>query len=138
MEHNMKGFWKWFLIVLGVLAVMALVFMGTLFFLRGDSLMAWHTYPRTYVGRTGVFGGMFLGMGLLMLFRWLLPLGVLVLAGFGIASLVKRGRKAVPASTPVASAAAQPVCAHCGKPLDADWSVCPYCGEKIVPPAPQA
>jgi uncharacterized membrane protein len=133
----MKNFWKWFLIVLGILFLVGIVFLVVLWALHGSSLAAWHTYPRYYSGGMGMFGGMFLGMGLLMLFRWLLPLGVLVLAGFGVAYLVKRDRKAIPAP----AAAAQPVCAHCGKPLNADWSVCPYCGEKVVPqtpPAPQA
>lgn len=146
----MKGFWKWFFIILGVLVLIGIGFGVTWFFLRGGA--AYGARPgygmmgRAWPGR--VYGGMMFGMVFLMLLRFLLPLGILVLAGFGVAYLVKRSArtKAVSAS-PSASASAvtqpaSPVCSNCGRVLASDWTTCPYCGKTVeppaAPPAPQA
>ena len=94
-------------------------------------------------GSYGVRGpGMMFGFGGLMFLRLFIPLGILVLAGFGVAYFVKYSKKPLQAGAGVSGQpAAQPVCAHCGKILSADWSTCPYCGTKIEPPVvnpPQA
>ena len=127
----MNRFWKWFLIVVGILVLIAVSFCVALFLFRGAPV-------RMHVGvfgHPGIFGGMMVGMGGLMFFRFLVPLGILVLAGFGIAYFVKFGKK------PVQPAEISPVpgaCAHCGKPVAADWTTCPYCGNKIEPSAQTA
>jgi hypothetical protein len=135
----MKGFWKWFFIVLGILVLIGIAFCVTLFFLRGGAGMGLRAgvlgnHMRFPGARVGVFGGMMGGLGLMMLFRGLIPLGILVLAGFGVAYFVRNGRKNNVSVMPVASA----VCSNCGKPLAADWKTCPHCGtpvDKTEPPA---
>lgn len=128
----MNRFWKWFLIVLGILVLIALSFGVALFLFRGAPV-------RMHVGvfgHPGIFGGMMLGMGGFMLlglfFRLLIPIGILVLAGFGIAYLVRSGKKSDQAMT---TPPAMNTCAHCGKSVAVDWTTCPYCGNKIEPPA---
>lgn len=115
----MKGFWKWLLIVLGVLALAAISFLVAFMLFRGV-----HARSAGYL-MPGAFGGMMVGMGILMFLRLVIPLAILVLAGFGIAYLVKRDRKVV---------APTKVCASCGKPLAAEWTTCPYCGTKVEAP----
>lgn len=146
----MKGFWKWFFIILGVLVLMGIGFGVTMFFFRGGAAYGvrpgYSMMGRTWTG--GAFGGMMAGMVFLMLLRFLLPLGILVLAGFGVAYLVKKSsRPQTVAAAPISSAAAptqpaSPVCSHCGRVLASDWTTCPYCGKTVeppeVPPAPQA
>jgi hypothetical protein len=83
------------------------------------------------IGRTGMLGGMWLGMGS-MLLRGLFTLAVLVLAGFGIAYLVNRPRQ--PALTPPPAVA----CANCGMPLAAEWKACPHCGTTVQADMPAA
>jgi hypothetical protein len=123
----MNKFWKWFFIVLGALIVIGIAFGITLFFVRGG----FANYPAygmmgSFGRQPRLFGGMMLGMGLGMLFRGLFGLGILVLAGFGVAYLVKR--PAHPAMTPPP---AMPVCANCGSPLAPDWKACPHCGKEV-------
>jgi hypothetical protein len=87
-----------------------------------------------FAGGAGLFGGFHpmmrgsWGMYPMRMAGWL-PfggfLGVLVLLsllGVGIAILVRRnsGPKAAPR-----------LCAKCGRPIEADWVVCPHCGEKV-------
>ena len=126
----MTKFWKWFFIVLGILAVMAIAFCVTMFFLRGGSQGTaygprGYDFPGGMMGRTGSYGRMmFFGMGW-MLLRGLFGLAVLVLAGFGVASLVKKSKAA-----PQLPAALK--CATCGNPLSADWKACPHCGTAVT------
>jgi hypothetical protein len=90
--------------------------------LRGPGMMGYGMIP---------FGGIFGG---------LLMLGFLVLVVLGIIWLVGRNRmqnptastSAVPAATsePMPAPALAP-CKKCGRPLQGDWSVCPYCGKKV-------
>ena len=127
----MKRFWKWFLIVVGILVLIGIAFVVAMLFFRAGNL----GFARFGAGRMGAFGlrrgffgGMMGGMGLMMLFRGLIPLGVLVLAGFGVVYLVKNGKSNRQQPTlPVA----QQVCGGCGKPLAAEWNTCPYCGKKV-------
>jgi hypothetical protein len=67
----------------------------------------------------GMHGGMFFGG--FPFVGSLLGIGLLVLAIFGIVSLVR-------GSGPKASGR---VCAHCGAPLQEGWIACPRCGEKV-------
>ena len=87
------------------------------------------------MGSYGGYGGMmgnwgfsplgWLGMGLGMLLMWGLPIGILVLAGFGVASLFQRNNKSN--QTPAAQAA----CPNCAKNVQPDWQNCPYCGTSL-------
>lgn len=63
-------------------------------------------------------------------FMWIIPLAVLGLAIYGLIALIKqRPASTVPAEvTP--SAPTQP-CGNCGKPAQADWKTCPYCGHSL-------
>jgi len=133
----MKGFWKWFWIVVGIIVLVLLAFAVALFFFRGGAAVGvrrgYGMMGRgVYANRLGGFGGMMMfGMGWMMFFRWLIPLGILVLAGFGVAYFVRFGQKP---GQPVPALAPQATCAHCGKPLEADWAACPYCGKKVKTP----
>ena len=75
-------------------------------YMRGPGMMGF--------SRMGIFGGLISG-----LFR----LGFLALIVLGIVWLVKSLR---PSKPPVAL----PACGKCGQPLQADWTNCPYCGNK--------
>jgi hypothetical protein len=90
--------------------------------LRGPGMMGYRMFP---------FGG-FIG-GLMMLgFIVLVVLGIVWLAGRTRTSNVAASNSAVPAATaePTPAGVLTP-CKKCGRPLQADWSVCPYCGKKV-------
>jgi hypothetical protein len=144
----MKKFWKWFFIVLGALVLIAIGFGVTMFLLRGGAA---HTYAlRSGYGMMGSRlyrpGLMMGGMMFLMVLKGLFWIGLLVLAGFGVAYLVKgSSKKSVPAAPVMQTSVGEPqsaaeptvpVCASCGKPVQADWSNCPYCGNPLTPPTP--
>lgn len=63
-----------------------------------------------------------LGMGLGMLLLWLLPVGLVILAGLGIIWLV-RGN--------AISSASRRVCPNCKRSASDDWQHCPYCGTQL-------
>ncbi len=67
----------------------------------------------------------FFGIGML-----LVPLLVVGLIVLGVVWLV-RGTSGT-LSTPPLSPTASRFCQHCGKPLQAEWKACPYCGEKTA------
>jgi hypothetical protein len=62
-------------------------------------------------------------MGFGMLFMWLIPIGVIALVVYGVASLVRNTGNPAPAS--------QHSCSNCGKGVQADWQNCPYCGTAL-------
>jgi hypothetical protein len=151
----MKKVWKWVIgIVIVLVVLVVLVGVGFLawgnmhvyhgvaqlnrgFEQRGPGMMPYggYGYQQRGPGMMGYgmipFGGFFGG---------LLMLGFLVLVVLGIIWLVERTRT----QNPVAPTSASPVaiseprpdatlapCKKCGRPLQADWSVCPYCGKKV-------
>jgi hypothetical protein len=142
----MNKFWKWFLIIVAVLLVLGGLLAAVLLFTHGS-----YGYPSMrfgmgfrrmpMMGRFGLFGGA------MMLFRLLVPLllvSLLVLIGISIGSRTRNSQpKVAQAETPVSSVTAEAVpptpaevvaekvCAHCGRPLQAEWVNCPYCGAKI-------
>jgi hypothetical protein len=63
------------------------------------------------------------GMGFGMLFMWIIPIGVIALIVYGVASLTRS------AGNP--SSSAQHPCPNCGKGTQADWQNCPHCGTKL-------
>ena len=74
-------------------------------------------------GMMGGFGLPFFGAGM-----FLFPLLFLGLIVLGVVWLVRAVAR--PTVTQPPAAAAMTACAHCGKPLQAEWKACPYCGEK--------
>lgn len=78
----------------------------------GPGMMSWGYSP---------FG--WFGMGLGMLFMWLIPIGIIALVVFGVASLVRNTSNSAPVP--------QHACPNCGKGAQADWQNCPYCGTNL-------
>lgn len=102
-----------------------------LVFMIGTSLLGGWGY-RGYSGMMGGYGGMmgnwgyfpfgWFGMGLGMLFMWLIPVSVIVLIVYGIVALTRN------AGTPPQSLAP---CPNCGRGTQSDWKNCPYCGTTL-------
>lgn len=103
-----------------------------LFFL--PSLLMGRLWQGGYSGMMGpgMMGGFgyfnpfgFFGMALM----WLIPLAIIVLVVLGVVSLFNglnnANRQNPGASTPVRA------CQNCGKPAQADWTTCPYCGKAL-------
>jgi hypothetical protein len=68
-----------------------------------------------------------LGMGLM----WILPVGILFLVVLGAVSLINNLTHPTNPNLPIPPAASGRVCQNCGKSAQADWSVCPHCGQKL-------
>ena len=62
-----------------------------------------------------------------MIFMWLLPLGFLALLVLGIIWLVKTVTQ--PGGQLAASSR---TCSNCDRPVQADWRVCPHCGQELT------
>jgi len=99
-------------------------------FLIGASLLGggWGMMGPAMMGGWGV--GPLGGIG--MLFMWLIPIGLVVLTGLGVARLVRAiGGGAGQSPNPLAPARA---CPSCGRGVQADWRNCPYCGAALTQP----
>jgi len=123
---------KWILISLGILAVIVIAFCITMFILRGGDRLAVGEFSRLsrggMMGGVSALGGMWLGMGS-MLLRGLFTLAVLVLAGFGVAFLVRKPHHPGLAAPAI-------VCNKCGMPLAVEWKACPHCGTAVQTEVP--
>ena len=114
----MKNTWKW---ILGIALVLVLFFGPYLFQLVFPTIG--YGYGMMGSGRSGGMMGGFgffpFGMGLM----WLVPLGIIVLVALGIVWLINNinGPKTGQGR----------VCPSCGKPAQADWKTCPYCGNGL-------
>jgi uncharacterized membrane protein len=112
-------------LIVGMITTIALLF------LFGGGMMA-GTYGYRGWGMMGpgMMGGWgyspfgWFGMGIGMLFMWLVPVGILALIVFVVASLVRNNGNPAPL-------ASQTPCHHCGKSTQADWQNCPYCGTTL-------
>ena len=153
----MRKIWKWILLFIGVLV---LAFLVALPFFVGRSLGMARMPMMFLFGGPAFAGGFGLLAGLFMFGRIILPLVLIVLAVFGLVSLL-RGQPTprvaannMAAASPAPAAPAAPVvstdvmdsstipveqspatgtvpCSHCGSPLQTGWVACPYCGEKV-------
>jgi zinc-ribbon domain len=107
--------------MVGTIAVLAALF------LFGGGMMLGGGWGYGGYGMMGNWGyspfGWF-GMGLGMLFMWLIPIGIVALIVFGILALVRSTGNTAP-STPLTP------CPNCGKGTQADWQNCPYCGTAL-------
>ncbi len=116
-----------------------------------------HMRPYGMMGHGFGFYAPFGWIGMALL--WLIPIGFLVLIVAGVVSLVsaltgsKKSNAAAspaipPSTTPAPPAGTTPMnagavsptpqvgenlrtCQNCGKPLQTDWSHCPYCGQEL-------
>jgi zinc-ribbon domain len=110
-------------LVVGIIGIIALLF------LFGGGMMSGWGYGYRGYGMMGP-GGMMGGWGyspfgwIGMAFMWLIPIGILALIVFGVATLVKSAGNPTP---PVS----QTPCPSCGKSTQADWQNCPYCGTAL-------
>jgi len=143
----MNKIWKWIIgIVLGLVILAVLVGVG--FMLRGN----FHVYrgeaqfPRGFSQRgpemmpyggfnSHMRGPEMMGYGMMPFggfFGGLFSLGFLALVVLGIIWLVKRLRTPRPAEVPAAMPAAivNP-CKKCGRHIQDEWKICPYCGKKV-------
>ena len=121
---------KWILIGLAIVVGAFLVAMP-IFMLglnHGALRMGGFGFSRHMPGMMFPFGGFF------MLFRMLIPLGILILAVFGVIHLVRGGHSqshaqtgSVPPAVPVVDVHQ---CGSCGKTYKSDGEYCPYCGTK--------
>lgn len=150
----MKNVWKWIIgIVLGLVILAVLVGVGFVvlgnfhlyraqaqvsprFSERGPGMMPYGGYGYQMRG-PGMMGYGFGRMPFAGFFGGLLCLGFLALVVLGSIWLVRRLRTpnpvvVVPAVTPAAMPAAivNP-CKKCGRSLQGDWMICPYCGNKV-------
>ncbi|MDP2964626.1 MAG: zinc ribbon domain-containing protein [Pelolinea sp.] len=117
----MKNSWKW-LIVFGVVFI-AVLFIALLIF--PGSGYGWMPMMGnrgfSNINGFGVIGGI-----VMMLAFLFIPVVLIGLAVFGVVVLMQRSRNIMP--QPQSQSLS---CSHCGKPIQADWKVCPHCGNKI-------
>ena len=119
----------------GIFAVVVL-----LVFLIGVSLLGGYGYAPGVMGnRQGLMGpGMMDGWGfgpfvwLGMVFMWIVPLGFLTLLVLGIVWLFRQvSGTSGPVAAPPQAPPGQP-CPNCSRPTQADWQLCPYCGQALT------
>ncbi len=117
---------NWLVIGIAVVILLLFLFGGGMMLggwgYHGYGMMGGYGWPGMMGWGYSPFG--WFGMGLGMLFMWLIPIGVLALIVFGVAALVRNTGNGVqsPASKP---------CPNCGKGIQADWQNCPYCGTAL-------
>lgn len=150
----MKSKLGWILaIIFGLLLLLVLVFSGFALGSRGyrmhgyGGVEGWPSMMGGYYPmHPGGWGG--------MIFGWFIGLGVLILVIVAIIALVRhliKSDKPVPIQqTPTQAVITQaeptqevstvgappqveasPACPNCGKPIQSDWSNCPYCGQNL-------
>ena len=151
----MNGFWKWLLVVVGVLILISLIaapfmlhsvsrfggypMMSQQYFqdapsFRGD--FDGNPYQREGYSRMPMHRGFGFPFGGFMMVPFfglfcLVSLGVLGLAVYGIVALVNRPKSENnPPTAEVVEIHAEP-CVKCGRPVQEDWAVCPHCGQKV-------
>lgn len=135
----MKKIWYWIIGIAVVLLIGGLIAfgLGALRFSQMSAFPMWDR-PRSVPDGFGYWserGGMhmttpwrlpFMGLlgGLLM---FLLPVGILALIVVGVVMLVRAGQK----SSDQHAHPTALTCPNCGKEVQADWKVCPHCGEGL-------
>lgn len=114
---------NWLVIgIVSVVAIIILFWVGTLIGGRYDGcgMMGGN---RGMMGGWGFFPFGIFGMGLGMLFVWLIPVGLVALAVYGVVSLARNTGSNISPSLPS--------CPNCGKTTQVDWQNCPYCGNAL-------
>ncbi len=119
---------NWNMIAVFLIVLLLAFMVGTSLFggwgYGGYGMMGWGN--RGWGGHMGwgftPFG--WFGMGLGMLFMWLIPIGVIALVVYGVIALARN------AGTPPPAAPLAP-CPNCGRGAQGDWKNCPYCGTTL-------
>ncbi|MCQ3939158.1 MAG: hypothetical protein DPW18_19245 [Chloroflexi bacterium] len=117
----------WAVGFISIIVLLLLFWLGTMiggWGYRGYGMMGRGMMGPGMMGNWGFSPFGWFGMGLGMLLIWLLPIGVIALIVFGIASLMRN----TGAPTPPAP---QNPCPNCGRGTQADWQNCPYCGTAL-------
>lgn len=127
LDFNLKGEQKmkttnwWAVATVGLLAVLILFGAGMFggWGYRGTGMMG-----PGMMGNWGFSPLGWFGMAFGMLFMWLIPISIIALIVFGVASLMRNtGHTSQSSSlTP---------CPNCGKGTQADWQNCPYCANAL-------
>ena len=114
--------------ILGIVLVVVLLLALPVLFMMG------RLWPGGYGGMMGGYGGMMGGFGHMgsfgffgMALMWLIPLGLLVLVVAGVVALVNGLTRSSNTQAPLPGQK----CSNCGKPAQADWTTCPYCGTSL-------
>ncbi len=91
-----------------------------------------------YGGMMGGYGMMGRGYGFVnplawlgMAFMWLFPAAILVLIVAGAVALINALTRSTNTPAQMGPSASDRVCRNCGKPAQADWNTCPYCGQSL-------
>lgn len=146
----MKTIWKVLIGVVLTIVLVALcvgtVFVGRYFRMPAGMMFGFGRTPRVlrpgFNGLMPFFPGLqfpltrmsWLGIALALLSRLFIPLLILALVLILVFALF---RQPMSQPAPIQPAPAQTtfspggVCSNCGRALQEDWKVCPYCGEKI-------
>jgi hypothetical protein len=99
----------------------------------GGSWGPWGGWGSGRVMGPGMMGGWGFGpfAWLGMVFMWIVPLGFLTLLVLGIAWLVRQvSGPSGPVGAPPQVPSGRP-CPNCSRPIQADWQLCPYCGQAL-------
>lgn len=120
----MKNNWK---LAFGITALFMALF-ALPFLFRNIGLYnvvdgGWH---RSMMGNSQLFGS-FMGLGTLLV--WLVPLGLLIMAMYGVVRLANRPNGFVRSSA--SSTVPTAVCPHCDEVVEEEWVTCPYCDSKL-------
>ena len=128
----MRKLWPWILGLTIVLLVGTVVLFGFGLLRTRQMPMFWQEYGERQWGdfymphHRGMRGLPVMGVfGLLLML--ILPLGFLGLVVLGIILLVRAIQK--PSQSEVQRHTAR--CTSCGKRVEEDWAICPYCGENL-------
>ena len=131
----MSKTWKWTLgVTLGLIILVGLGLVLTSYWGYGH-MSAWNQSPYGarpmmddygFRGRHPMmgygfspFGGIFMGLGMLMI--WTIPLGLLLLVIYNAVKLANKPNAPVVAQS----------CGNCGKAVQSEWKNCPYCGTEL-------
>ena len=107
------------LIIIGIIVL--LVVLAGIFLLGNFGFSGWRGMGPGMMGNWGF--GLF-GV-IMMLFMWLIPVGLLVLTVLGVILLVRalgNGRGPAPSAR---------TCPNCGRNVQNDWRNCPHCGQEL-------
>lgn len=117
---------SWFLVVAVVLLLaLPLLWVISNLWGYGGMMSGYGMMGRSY-GAMNPFG--WLGIAIM----WLIPVAILVVLIVGVIALINNltlpSKRNLQTGSPPGSRA----CQNCGKPTQADWNICPYCGQSLV------
>lgn len=129
----------WLIVFLFGIAVLFFLPLVTLFL--GRQVFAFPGMMRGFgmMGRGGF--GVFTAVGLLFRLAQFGALVLVIVAGVGLISSLIGGRSRPPSAVvptapavtvpPAAPAATDLACPNCGRAVQTDWKLCPYCGQHL-------